>query len=395
MDIENLKNKLGRKFRGAGLDDVQGIENFSVFSEAASNLLSYIDPYETVRYHRFNQFGGVFDYASPSDLKGKKLIDPRPQDNRNQIEFGQTFIKEFDRDKKYVWGKVSVEFQDGTKVLRLSEGGKGSARVDETIDYTDWSAAGGATGLENDEVIKLDDSDTLRFDLGAAGGYIENTALTEIDLSGHESLSSFFRKVYIPSGASSLTSITLRIGSASGAYWTITGTPQIGAYRNGVNLVRFDWYGATPTGSPSSSAIDYERLTFVTTAAIADVRVGPLDSKLPTPYETPYYSNRLFRSTAGSWLTEPTDVSDEIVLETEAENIFFYECCVIVAEDLSLDSEAAKFKFKLHGDPQKEDDDGGLYGQYKRDKPAEALRPHTSYIDLGRRGRQGMFPRRR
>jgi len=392
MTIDSLKNQLGRKFRGASLDDVQGIENFSVFKEAAGNLLSRLDPYETVRIHRFNQFGGVFDYSPPSDLKGKKVIDPRPQDQRNQREFSQTFTKEFDRDKEFEFGKISVEFQDGDKVLRLSEQGKGSARVDAVSATTGWSAAGGATGLELDGVIRLDNSDTLRFDLGAAGGYIEKSTLTELDISEHEDMSSFFRKVYLPAGASTLTSISLRIGSSSADYWTIAGTPHFGSYRAGVNLVRFDWYGAAETGTPDSGAIEYERLTFVTTAAIADVRVGPLDSKLPTPYETPYYSNRIFKNPDDdSWLEAPDDVDDEIVLEKEAENIFFYECCTLVAEDLSLDDEAVKFRKKLGIDELGNMTGGGLYGNYKEDKPTEKLRPHARYIDLrSRRDARGI-----
>ena len=387
MTIETLKNQLGRKFRGTSLDDIQGIENFSVFEEAASNLLSEIDPYETVRLHRFDQFGGVTAYAAPADLKGKKVIDPRPQDGRRNRDFNQTFTKEFDRDKEFNYGMVSVEFEDGNKVLRLSESGKGSARVDTVNATTGWSAAGGASGLELDRILRLDNSDTLRFDLGAAGGYIEKSTLSEVDLSDHEDRSSFFRLVYLPA-VSQLTSITLLVGSASTAYWQMTGTPHFGSYKIGVNLVRFDWYGATEVLAPDSAAVDYERLTFVTTSALADVRVGPLESKLPTPFETPYYSNRIFRSTAGSWLEAPTDEDDSIVLEKEAENLFFYECCRLVAEDIGSDDEARKFEKKLFGEPGKT---AGLYGQYREDKPTEKLRPQARYIDLSsRRDRRGM-----
>lgn len=387
MDITGLKNSLSRKFRGASLDDVQGISDFTIFREAASNLLSVIDPIETRRTMRFNVFEKVYDYEPAEDLKGKKVIDPRPQDGRNGEEFSQTFTKEFDRDKEY--GKISVEFDEGQKILRIAAGGTGSASVDQTASTTEWAASGGATGLEIDEVIRLDSSNTLRFDLGAAGGDIEAGVagtMTQVDLSDDEDFSSFFRKVYIPTGASTITSITIRIGSSSGAYWTITGEPHIGDWKNGVNIIRFDWADAVETGVPSSAAIDYERLTFVTTAAIADVRVGPMTSKLPTPYETPYYSNRIFRDVdTGDWKGTPDDDTDEIVLETEAENLFFYECCQLVAEDLQLDEEAVKFKFKLNGDPQKAGDDGGLYGQYKRDKPTEALAPHSRYMNFRRR----------
>lgn len=386
--LVQLKASLGRKFRGASIDDIQGISDFSLFVEAASNLLSEIDPYETVRMHRFDLFAGVTEYAAPDDLKGKKLIDPAPQDGELGEDFTQTFTKEFRRDLRDY--KVSVEFRDGSKVLKARAPGQGtSMTVDDTTAMGTWAAAGGATNLEVDETLELDSTDTLRFDLGATGGYIEDTGVDEIDLSAHEDFGSFFRRVYIPTGASTLTSIALRIGSAATAYWTITGEVQFGSYRNGVNLVRFDWADAVETLAPDSAAVDYERLTFVTTAAIADVRVGKLSSRLPTPYETPYYSNRLFRDSTGvTWLETPTSENDQVMLEKEAENIFFYECCRLVAEDLALDSEAAKFEQKLFGTPGKST---GLYAQYKEDKPTEKLRPQLRYIDLrNRRDRRGV-----
>lgn len=389
ITIADIKDRLGRKFRGSSIDDIGGVSDYSLFEEAASNLLSGIDPYETVRLHRFNHFDGIYDYEAPEYLKGKKVIDPRKQDGRQHEGFSQTFIKDFDIDKKFKSGKVSVEFQDGLKIIRLSEKGAASLAIDTTNAVTGWEASGGATDLALDEVIKLDGSDTLKLNLGVAGGYIENDEVDAVDMTEFPS-SSLFRRIYLPS-ITGLTSLSLRIGSASGAYWTIAGQPHLGSYREGVNLVRFDFDDRVATGSPDITEITYQRLTFTTTAAINAVRVGPMTAKLPTPYEVPLYSNQLFRDSAGLWLDRITDSTDEnkddteIMLERDAENIFFYECCAIAAEDLTLDDEAEKYKLKLYGHPGR-DDDGGLYGQYNRDKPGEALPPTRRWLNF--RGRK-------
>lgn len=385
MTIGEFNNRLARKFRGASLDDIQGISDFSIYSEAAGNVLSKLDPYETVRLHRFTVFDGIEEYSPPSDLKGKKIIDPAPQDGGLGEEYNQVYTKPFRRDGAFY--QISVQSVDGSKVLKLRGPGKGSSRVDDTTSITNWSAAGGATNLELEQVITLDNSYTLRVDLGATGGYIENSSVTSIDLSSHEDIGSFFRKVYFPTlaTASVITSITLRIGSSSADYWEITGECHFGSFKAGTNIVRFDWADATETGTPDATAIDYERLTFVTTAAVADTRIGPLASKIPFPYETPYYSNCLFRTSAGLWLDEPTSTSDELVLERESENIFFYESCALVAEDLSLDEEAIKFRKKLGIDELGNLTNGGLYGEYNTDKPAEALRPQGNYITFRNR----------
>lgn len=386
MNIAGLKDSLGRKFRGSSIDDVQGIDNFSLFKEAATNVLSQIDPYETVRIHRFNQFTGIYDYAPMVDLKGKKVIDPRPQDNREGEDITQTFIKQFDLEKKTRFGKTSIEFQDGVKIMRLSESGQATMDIDDTTSATGWSAAGGASGLIVDTVTTLDGKDSLRVNLGATGGYIESSSVDSQDLTTFLDIGSFFRKIYF-SSVENLTSIALRIGSNNANYWTILGTPQVGSYKEGINIVRFDWADAVKTGAPDVSAIQYERCTVVTTAVLSQVRIGTLSVRLPTVWETPYYSNRIFKSEAGVWLETPTDENDDIVLEKESENIFFYECCRLIAEDLTYDEEANKYSKKLYGEPGQYP---GLYADYKKDKPAEALPTQVNYIDLrNRRNRRG------
>lgn len=392
--ISQYKAMIARKFRGASLDDVQGLSDFTIYGEAATNLLSVLDPIETIRMHRFDVFSDITEYAPPNDLKARKVIDPAPQDGEGDEDFRQIRTKEFRRDQQDY--KVSVQFRDGSKVLNLRAPGEGSKLSVDTVSVLgSWSAAGGASGLAVDQNLSLDSSDSLRFDLGAAGGYVENAALTETDLSSHEDRSSFFRKIYIPSGSENITSISIRIGSASGAYWQITGQAQFGSYRDGVNLIRFDWDDATETGAPSSSAVDYERLTFVTAAAISNVRIGPLSSRLPLPYETPYYSNRLFKDSNGSWLEVPTSEDDIVQLEKDAENLFFYELCEIVANDLTLEDERLKYHVMLHGPTGSKNE--GYYANYREDKPTEKLPATNRYINLSdRRGRRriGRFGKR-
>jgi hypothetical protein len=383
MDIETLNNNLSRKFRGASLDDVQGITNFSIYGEAASNLTSRLDPQETMRLYRFDVFQDIRDYGAPDDLKGKKVVDPAPQDQRNGEEFSQTFLKEFRRDEEF--GKVNVGFLDGEKILRVATSGKGSSTIGQTADAADWAGSGGASTPIVDEVVRMDNSDTIRFNLGAAGGTVTGNFDDEVDVSEHEDIGSFFLKIYFPS-TPSITSITLRVGSSATAYWSMTGVAHTGSFKKGVNIVRFDWSGATEVLVPSSAAVDYEQLIFVTTAALTGVRIAPLTSKLPWPFETPYYSNCIFTDVDGNtWKDIPTVTTDLIVLEKEAQNIFFYECCMLIAEDLTLDDEATKFKFKLYGDPQKANDNGGLYAQYEKDKPAESLQPHSYYMKFRNR----------
>jgi len=375
VSITILKNSLGRKFRGASLDDVQGISNWTVFGEAANNLLSAIDPYETVRHSGLNLFQDVNDYTPPADLKSKKVIDIRKQ-VRRQDDFRQTFTEDFDRDKEEE--TFSIEFDEGAKLLRVERDVSNSTDVTD-LESGNWSGSG-ATSITEDTILYADNSagKSIRFDVTTGFPYLEWNG-TAIDLSDHTNKSSFFMWVYYPD-ATAVSGVTLRVGLSAAAYYQMAGQIHKGSKRTGWNLYRFDWNGATETGSVDEENIDYVQVKFTVLVADTDLRIGRLSSKLPSPYEVVYYSNCLFTDSTGTtFKTIPTSDDDLLLLEKEAENIFFYECCSIIAEDLQRDPDASKFKKKLSGDPEKPNDGGGLYGQYKTDKPTEKIRPQSRY----------------
>ena len=377
MTIAQLKNVLNRKFRGSNIDDVQGISDFSVFEEAGNNLMAHIDPYETVRKAELNLFNGIYDYAAPSDLKGKHVLDIRPQGERNGVDFRQAYTEDFDRDKAYVNEWFSVEFDEAAKFVRINKDVSNSITVTD-LESASYTAGTGVSNIAEDTILYRDPSKSIRFDV-SSGSNLITWAGTAVDLSDHANKSSMFLWVYWPD-SSIITSITLRIGSSASDYYEITGAVHFGSVRTGWNLYRFNWNGATETGTVDEENTDYARLAIVTTAADTDIRIGRLSSRLPAPYEVLYYSNCLFRPVSGStWLTKPTNETDIINLETEAQNIFLYECCVIIADDLQHEAEAQKFRAKLGIDDIGDLTGGGLYAKYKEDKPSEAIRPTTRY----------------
>lgn len=381
--VNQLKTILGRKFRGANIDDVQGISDYSLFEEAGNNLLSHIDPYETVRHSEVNLFNQIYDYASPTDLKGKKILDIRPQGRRESTDFRQTYTEDFDRDKEFQNDWFSVEFDEGTKFVRINKDVSNSLTVTDT-ESTSYTAGVGVTNIAEDTILKLNGEKSIRFDV-ALGQNLITFAGTALDMTQHEQKSSLFLETYLPD-SSIITSIKVRIGSSDANYYEITGVIHYGTVRNGINLYRFDWNGATETGTVDIANVDYVRYEITTTAIDTDVRIGTLSSKLPTPMEMLYYSNALFRPASGTtWLSKPTQDTDIINLETEAQNLFVYEACLIIADDLQYEAEAQKFRTHLGIDGLGQMTGQGLYGSYKKDKPSEAIRPSTKYYTPLRR----------
>lgn len=370
--ISKIKDDLSRKFKGASIDDVRGISDYSVFGEAASNMLLNIDPLETIRHDEVNIFQDVHDYTSPANLKGKKIIDFRPQVNRVPSDnFDQTYIEDLDRDRENQ--TFSVEFDEGTKFTRVVDRTLTGSIQATRSESADWTAGTGVSNITEDTILFSEAGKSIRFDI-TSGTSDLTWAGTAFDLSDHQEKSSFFMNVYWPD-SSLITSITVRVGSDSSNYWEITGTIHFGSVRTGWNLYRFDWNGATQTGTVDEANTDYVNVRIVSTANDTDIRIGALISRLPYPREWVYYTDAMFRSSAGAWLTVPTADTDVLVLEKEAEIVFLYECCQIVASDMSRDTQKEKFNRILHGDGN----EVGLYGRYKNAKPGEAIRPKTRY----------------
>jgi hypothetical protein len=75
-------------------------------------------------------------------------------------------------------------------------------------------------------------------------------------------------------------------------------------------------------------------------------------------------------------------VTDILNLENEAQNIFIYEICELIADDMTYADDMQKFQLKLGKTPDGRLTGGGLYGDYMRDKPSEKIRPTSKYYTL-------------
>lgn len=371
--IGTITSRLARKFKGSSIDDVQGISDYSVFGEAATNLLAHLDPMETVRHAELNIYQGIYDYTAQTDIKGKKVIDIRPQVGRVFSDnYSQTYTEDLDRDKDNK--TFTVEFDEGTKFLRIVDRNLTNSISVADSDSSNYTAGTGVSNIAQDTVFYAEGARSVRFDV-SSGTNLITWAGTAVDLSTHTNKSSFFLEVYWPD-ASIISSIKLRVGSDSSNYYEITGSVHFGSARTGWNLYRFDWDGVSDAGTTDEANTDYVRYEITTTSADTDIRIGALTSKLPYPREVVYYSSYLFRNTGNtSWLAVPTADTDILNLDVDAETIFFYECCYIIASDMQREDEKEKYQRMLYGDSSR----SGLYADYKTDKPSEAIRPQTRY----------------
>lgn len=377
--IAQFKTRLASKIHGQNINKVNDING--LIREAAGNVLLSIDPVETKRTSVITDgiYDRVYDYACPTDLKKDRIIDIRPQGSRSGADnFSQVYGQEFGLYADN--GTFAVEDSNGIRTIKISKNATPGALLSDCSSLTGngtWAATASASNLSVDTINKINGAGSLMFDLAAAGssGYIENSSMNSLNLSSFPTNYSAFVPCYIPNSA--VTSVTLRWGSSSSDYFSVTATTtQSGtAFQTGWNIIRFDRTAATTTGTPDTSSINYARVTVAYNgSAVSSFRVDSIMFKQPTPYEITYYSKYLFRNSSGTWIESPTaiDDSDTIVLDIDGENILLYETCLLIAQEIA--GEDSSFDVAYWRQQKTE-----IWSGYKTANKSEAQKRRTTY----------------
>ncbi len=380
--VQDLETDLQGVIHGTTLNQVQNLQG--IVNRAARQLLLDIDPQETKRLQQLPQvFEQVYLYACPTDLKGQKIFDIKPQTPRQSYDvYPQAYSQEFSLGTNLsLQNMFNVDFNTGIKTLQINSNFLTAPIVINTASDTDsngtWTAGGGATGLVDNNTNYIANGGSLQFNLsaGQSTGYLENSTMNSVDLSGQVNQSTLFLWVYLPA-ASSITNVKLRWGSSATAYYEVTATQAQNntAFVNGWNLIPFTWNGASVTGSPSSSAITYLRVTWTYDSTLQTaVGLNLIESTIGTILVVGYYSKYLFRNVAGTWIEKTTDPSDSINLDVESYNLLFNLVAYLTTQQLQgLDAQFGDASFFL-----------GAYNQgvarYKSMYKSEVQLPQSSY----------------
>jgi len=395
--IGNVKDSLTGMLHGQTLNKIKNINR--LFQRAGDSLLSRIDPPETIRISQISNaiHEEIYDYTAPSDLKDEKVIDIRPQVNRTSSDNPmQYFSKPFDLKKAN--NGFAIRYDTGTKSLRFSKDVSPNRKVLHNMNSLtangSWSADGAdASNLTVDTLNYAQGNASFNFDLTGSGmtGYIENSDMTAVDLSDEENQAKIFVWVYIPD-TSIITNFILYWGSSSSAYWsaTVTSPHDVSSFKTGWQLLAFDWNGATETGSPSSSAINYLRLTVTYDGtADTDLRVDEISCSRGEIFEIEYYSNYLFRTSSGVWQENTSDDTDILNLGNDGVQIYTLECLKACAQQIQgVDS-----GFDMNYVENELSGLEGLYTKYKFEHPSQAIKKKDYYRPLRFTGTRASFLR--
>lgn len=331
--VSNLKADLEGVLHGTTTNQIQNLNG--VIERAARQLLLDIDPQETIRVAQFSTpvFNTIFDYAIASDVKGTRLIDIYPQVRRLPRDiWTQAYNQAFDVAKENIFNSLNmftVSYNTGVRTLRINAPFLNPpVIINEAESLTangTWAATGTASNLSVDNVNYVQGAGSLSFDVTNGAALITNSTMGTVDLTTHLNQSSLFTYVYVPTGTT-LTSVTLKWGSSSTAYYskTVTVNQDNVAFVNGWNTCKFDWATSSTTGSPTVSAINYVQVTLNVTGSMSGCKVNGINSILGTILDYEYYSTCLFRnSSTGAFQETISDDADLINLGLETYNLLF------------------------------------------------------------------------
>lgn len=392
--VAEYQDQVSAILSGLNLGSVADL--YGTFERAARVLVQRADIPEASSIQNIVLYSGVTDYECDPIIFGTAINDIRPVGiSRPSWETTtKTTQQQFDRLKAYQARGITstFQFENGVPIIRIKAPFPTQKNtLDPCTQVGNWIASGTASTPIVDSAVYYQSPSSLRYTVTTGAGILTNTLASSVDLSSYEDVGVAFLAVYIPSNATNLTSITLKIGSDSTNYNSVTSTtPFIGTFTdNNWQLVAFDFSTASQTGTPDWTAIQYIQITDNVTGTITNMRIGDLFISQPSPSQILFQSAALFIPTGTTTpLTTITASTDQIVLNNPAYNLFLYEGALAILENTSggtgdamYDRLTRKLGIDANGKIV-----GGLYADFLGDNPSQELRTTSSYYDVNSGG---------
>ena len=389
--VADLKDSVSGLLSGLNLSS--SVTGLNVALERAVRIIgNRIDVPEASGRQNYMLYDGVYDYAAPLSIFGGSVVDLRPQGVVRTPWDGdyKQPIALFDQTKAFLPNgyKITFEYNRGVGIMRVATPNVTPKVVlDPMNDTDDWTAGGSASGLAEDTTVYYQQPAALRFLLtGASTGTLTKTLSSSLDLEVYEDVGVAFLAIMIPAGTDPalLTGVSLKLGSSASAYDLVSETEGfLGAWIAGEYLlVALDFAGATSTGTPDWSALDYIQVSLTTSATITNMRVGYLFIALPQPHQLLFQSPAIFLAAASgsSPSASITLDTDSIFLNDAAFALYEQEC----AKTIAFQQSGGKITTQIQGFDAILDGNGvrpGLYQIYAADNPSQELRTVGSYYD--------------
>lgn len=239
-----------------------------------------------------------------SDFKSPLTVKPYKRDLRSQ-EYWMVSELKFDSAQTKP-RRFAVATKSGVQYLRLKSCDGLWSTLNTGTQYDQngtWAGATAISNVTNDNYEGFDLPSSIAFDYSGTTGTLTNSTMQSTDVRAYKNRSNLYFDVYIPV-VTALTSFSLKWGSSSGNYYSVTTTTDyLGAtFKVGWNRVKFAWNSPTVVGTPDDSAINYLQVTvaYSVNPSTSNFRVQNFFISENIPVVLTYYSVNMVYDVSGS-----------------------------------------------------------------------------------------------
>ena len=255
-----------------------------------------------------NYFDGIYYYDVTTSLPD--LLETNDINTKILSDGGQPFTRKSAEELRAEIGEgfmedsYAIERINGKTYLVVNHNSKYNEFIAEECDsltsHGSWSAdtsTSDATNLVVDTYNFTQGSGAFKFDIdvsqsGNNRATITNSTLPDADFSDDKDISSWLIDFQFPS-VTYITSVTFKWGSSSSNYYSVTSTTDFNgnAFTAAEYITaKFNWLGATVTGTPDDEALTFLEITVNYSASQADATSFYVDNiRIVRPEKLRFY----------------------------------------------------------------------------------------------------------
>lgn len=288
LTIADLVLEFDKRIGDASTDRITAAERLDYLTQGVVWLQEKMLNDHQVKKYQFNYYDGVHYYKTTSVLDD--LLEGNALNTSILDDDGQPFARKSAEELRAEVGygasesSFAIERRDSNHYLIVNHDSKYRALVASSCESltspATWqvdSTTSDATNLTVDTEDFTEGASSFNFDVdvsqsGNNKATIYTEDLPEEDLSDDADITSWLIDVKIPD-VTYTSSWTLRWGSSNANYYSVTVTTDMNSNAFVADdwiTLKFDWNGASVTGTPDDTAINYLHLTVNYSASQGD-----------------------------------------------------------------------------------------------------------------------------
>lgn len=344
LTISNLITELDKRIGDSSTDRISQAERFGYLTQGVVWLQERILNDHQVKKYQFDYFDTVNYYKTTTILND--LLEGNALNTTELKGNGQPFARKSAEELRAEIGygamesSYSIERRDGNSYLVINHDSKYRALIADSCESltspATWqvdSVNSDATNLTIDNEDFTEGSSCFNFDIdvsqsGNNRATIYTDDLPSEDLSDDADITSWLVDVKIPD-TTETSSWTLRWGTDSSNYYSVSTTTDVNSnsfQSNNWITIKFDWSGASVTGTPDDSDISYLYLSVNYTGSQTDdtgYKVDNIRLVRPEKLDFHYSSWSVGTDTNGVDILKFTATSDIPYFSGQYDNYMF------------------------------------------------------------------------